>query len=170
MAFAALSRSARLAGLSAAALLALTACGGQDSTDADASASTSAPASASSLSADPADYEAGACFTAPLGARDLSSFETTDCEGAHTAEYLWAVPAAAEGEEADPAAAQACTAQAQRLSEEKEDELDGTVLTSSELGNYGTDEKHCVVYAVSGEWEGQIVDPEITLEEASADA
>ena len=47
MAFAALSRSARLAGLSAAALLALTACGGQDSSDADASASTTAPASAS---------------------------------------------------------------------------------------------------------------------------
>ncbi|MWD30566.1 hypothetical protein E0K89_024280, partial [Aquicoccus sp. SCR17] len=121
MAFAALSRSARLAGLSAAALLALTACGGQDSSDADAdadaSASTSAPASASaqgsesssasasSLSAAPADYEAGTCFTAPLGARDLSSFETADCEGAHTAEYLWAVPAVAEGEEADPAAA-----------------------------------------------------------------
>ena len=133
MAFAALSRSARLAGLSAAALLALTACGGQDSSDADASASTTAPASesaqgaesssasASSLSAAPADYEAGTCFTAPLGARDLSSFETTDCEGAHTAEYLWAVPAVAEGEEADPAAAQTCTAQAQRLSEEKEE-------------------------------------------------
>ena len=31
-------------------------------------------------------------------------------------------------------------------------------------------EKHCVVYGVSGEWEGQIVDPEITLETASADA
>lgn len=180
MAFAALSRSARLAGLSAAALLALTACGGQDSSDADADADASASASAqgsesssasaSSLSAAPADYEAGTCFTAPLGARDLSSFETADCEGAHTAEYLWAVPAVAEGEEADPAAAQACTAQAQRLSEEKEDQLNGTVLTSSELGNYGTDEKHCVVYGVSGEWEGQIVDPEITLEAASADA
>ena len=182
MAFAALSRSARLAGVSAAALLALTACGGQDSSDADASASTTAPASASaqgaesssasasSLSAAPADYEAGTCFTAPLGARDLSSFETADCEGAHTAEYLWAVPAVAEGEEADPAAAQTCTAQAQRLSEEKEDQLNGAVLTSSELGNYGTDEKHCVVYGVSGEWEGQIVDPEITLETASADA
>ena len=76
----------------------------------------------------------------------------------------------AEGEEADPAAAQTCTAQAQRLSEEKEDQLNGAVLTSSELGNYGTDEKHCVVYGVSGEWEGQIVDPEITLETASADA
>lgn len=178
MAFAALSRSARLAGLSAAALLALTACGGQDSSDADADASASASAqgsesssaSASSLSAAPADYEAGTCFTAPLGARDLSSFETTDCEGAHTAEYLWAVPAVAEGEEADPAAAQTCTAQAQRLSEEKKDQLNGTVLTSSELGNYGTEEKHCVVYGVSGEWEGQIVDPEITLETASADA
>ena len=71
---------------------------------------------------------------------------------------------------ADPAAAQTCTAQAQRLSEEKEDQLNGAVLTSSELGNYGTDEKHCVVYGVSGEWEGQIVDPEITLETASADA
>ena len=56
----------------------------------------------------------------------------------------WAVPAVAEGEEADPAAAQTCTAQAQRLSEEKEDQLNGAVLTSSELGNYGTDEKHCV--------------------------
>ena len=66
--------------------------------------------------------------------------------------------------------AQTCTAQAQRLSEEKEDQLNGAVLTSSELGNYGTDEKHCVVYGVSGEWEGQIVDPEITLETASADA
>lgn len=182
MAFAALSRSARLAGLSAAALLALTACGGQDSSDADASASTTAPASesaqssesssasASSLSAAPADYEAGTCFTAPLGARDVSTFETTDCEGAHIAEYLWAVPAAAEGAEADPAALEACTAQGQRLMEEKEAELDGVVLTSAELGNFGTDEKHCVVYAVSGEWQGQIVDPEITLDEAVAES
>ena len=120
MAFAALSRSARLAGLSAAALLALTACGGQDSSDADASASTTAPASASaqgvesssasasSLSAAPADYEAGTCFTAPLGARDLSSFETTDCEGAHTAEYLWAVPAVAASTAAPAMAASSC--------------------------------------------------------------
>ena len=60
------------------------------------------------------------------------------------------------------------TAQGQRLMEEKEAELDGVVLTSAELGNFGTEEKHCVVYAVSGEWQGQIVDPEITLDEAIA--
>ena len=187
-----LSRPARLAALSAAALLALTACGGQDADDsaatsaaptttaaseeaqgseaAEGSESAEASSTTSELSASPANHEAGTCFTAPLGARDLSSFETTDCAGTHTAEYLWAVPAAAEGAEADPAALEACTAQGQRLSEEKEGELDGVVLTSAELGNFGTDEKHCVVYAVSGEWQGQIVDPEITLDEAVAES
>lgn len=184
-----LSRPARLAALSAAALLALTACGGQDSADSgsssapasseqaqgtastEASASTSsAAASSSALSASPASYEAGTCFTAALGARDLSSFETVDCADAHTAEYLWAVPAAEEGAEVDPAAAQACTAQGQRLTAEKGEELEGVVLSSAELGNYGTDEKHCAVYAVSGEWQGQIVDPEITLEKAVAES
>jgi len=175
MAFAALSRSARLAGLSAAALLALTACAGEDSAASSAPASSatataSASASESAPAASPADHEAGACFTAPLGARDLASFETADCEGAHTAEYLWSVPAVAEGEEADPAVTQTCTVQAQRLSEEKAGELDGAVLASSELSQYGSEGKHCVVYAVSGEWQGRIVDPEITLEKASADA
>lgn len=193
-----LSRPARLAALSAAALLALTACGGQGADDsaatsaaptttaaseeaqgseaaegsetAEGSESAEATPTTSELSASPANHEAGTCFTAPLGARDLSSFETTDCAGTHTAEYLWAVPAAAEGAEADPAALEACTAQGQRLSEEKEGELDGVVLTSAELGNFGTDEKHCVVYAVSGEWQGQIVDPEITLDEAVAES
>ncbi|MFB1426733.1 hypothetical protein ACEUE7_00245 [Micrococcus endophyticus] len=194
---AALSRPARLAALSAAALLALTACGGQDADDAAATSATpsasateqapvsesaqgsdAAPASesadasssAAALSASPASFEAGTCFTAPLGARDISSFDTADCQEAHTAEYLWAAPAAAEGAAADPAAAEACTAQGQRLMEEKEAELDGVVLTSAELGNFGTEEKHCVVYAVSGEWQGQIVDPEITLDEAVAES
>ena len=97
---------------------------------------------------------------APAPAEDAAGEPAVDGEEA----------AEATAQEADPAAAQTCTAQAQRLSEEKEDQLNGAVLTSSELGNYGTDEKHCVVYGVSGEWEGQIVDPEITLETASADA
>ncbi|MCK6091204.1 hypothetical protein [Micrococcus endophyticus] len=185
MAFTAtLSRPARLAGLSAAALLALTACAGQDADD--SAASSAAPAASSSseqaqgsesaqgsassseLSAAPVDFETGTCLTAPLGARDLSSFEAVDCAGPHTAEYLWAVPAAAEGAAADPAANTACTAQGQRLNEEKAEELQGVVLTSAELDNYGTDEKHCVAYAITGEWEGQIVDPELTLDEAIA--
>lgn len=179
----ALPRPARLTALSAAALLALTACGGQDTAESSASspeagAPTSAAASptesasasqAGSSSAAPVEHGPGTCFTAPLGARDLSNFEETDCAEEHTAEYLWPVPAVAEGEEASSTSAAVCQAAGERLSEREEIGA-GTVLSAAELSSFGMEGTHCVVYAVSGQWKGQIVDPATTLEKAAQEA
>lgn len=184
----AFARPAGLAALSAAALLALTACGGSDapassestsasststtpsvstesSTSASASASATESSSSASSTAAAADYTPGACFTADVGVRDLSNFTPVDCAEKHTAEYLWAVPAADPADTASTTAA-VCQAEGARLAKEEE-RLNGAVVTAAELSSFGSEGTHCVAYAVSGEWTGQLADPEMTLEKAT---
>lgn len=176
----AFSRPAGLAALSAAALLALTACGGSDGSASASSASSAAPSasesastsasastteSPSASSAAAADYTPGACFTADVGVRDLSNFTPVDCAEKHTAEYLWAVPAADPADTASTTAA-VCQAEGARLAKEQE-RLNGAVVTAAELSSFDSEGTHCVVYAISGEWTGQLMDPAVTLEKAT---
>lgn len=176
------TRTARAAALSAAALLALTACAGEseeaEQTPADQSASQaeSAPAEgeksegqeseggeADAPQAEEVSFSAGDCLTNEPGARDVGTFEKVDCEGEHNAEYLWAVPEKGEDDTTDTESV--CRA----TGAEAGKDLDVTV-SATELRNSADGSQHCMVYAVAEGWEGQIVDPSITLEDAQADA
>ncbi len=171
------TRTARAAALSAAALLALTACAGEseeaEQTPADQSASQaeSAPAEddqseggeADAPQAEEVSFSAGDCLTNEPGARDVGTFEKVDCEDEHNAEYLWAVPEKAEDDTTDTESV--CRA----TGAEAGKDLDVTV-SATELRNSADGSQHCMVYAVAEGWEGQIVDPSTTLEDAQADA
>jgi hypothetical protein len=176
-----IARTSRAAALGAAALLALTACAGQsqdaEQTGADQSAaqseSTSSEAGQSGASesgdaAAPAEaqevsFSAGDCLTNKPGARDVGTFEKVDCEGEHNAEYLWAVPEKSEDDTTDTESV--CRA----AGTEAGQEVDATV-SATELRNSADGSQHCLVYALGEGWEGQIVDPAITLEDAQATA
>ena len=43
----------------------------------------------------------------------------------------------------------------------------GAVVTAAELSSFDSEGTHCVVYAISGEWTGQLMDPAVTLEKAT---
>ena len=171
----------RGAALSAAALLALTGCSaGEESaeqTSPTTSTSTAATESTAGESTDDqttdgqsadqaADFQPGDCMMADPGIRDVSSFEKVDCEGEHSAEYLWAVPAAEEGAEEEqegPSTAGVCRAQADTYFDDVE-----VTLSAAELRNSTDQSQHCVLYSVTDPWTGQVSDPEVTLEDALA--
>lgn len=176
--------SVRAAALSAAALLALTGCsGGTDdggagqTTEATAATDATSPAATDAdgatetgtdeqaeETAQAASFEPGDCLTADPGIRNVASFETVDCEGEHTAEYLWAVPAPEEGAEAEadaPTTEEVCRAQAAEYVDEVE-----VALTATELRNADDQSQHCILYSVTDPWTGQVADPSITLDEA----
>ena len=165
--------SVRAAALSAAALLALTGCSGgadQDGTEQPTAASSSTQASGSATEestaeteAQPVSFEPGDCLTADPGIRNVASFQKVDCEGEHTAEYLWSVPESDPADEDAPDTEAACRAQ----TEEYLDEVD-VPLTATELRNASDQSQHCIVYSVTDPWTGQIVDASVTLDDALA--
>lgn len=166
-----IARTSRVAALGAAALLALTACGGQsqdaEQTSAGQSASASENAGSSESGAakkpEKVDFAAGDCLKNKLGARDVGTFEKVDCADEHNAEYLWAVPEKAEDDTTDTESA--CRAVGQQIAEGVE-----TTVTATELTNSADQSKHCLVYALGEGWTGQQVDPKTTLEDAMAKA
>ena len=168
-----IARTSRAAALGATALLALTACAGEtqdaEQETADQSATQSESTSSEGGEGDAApqagevSFSAGDCLTNDPGARDVGTFEKVDCEGEHNAEYLWAVPEKGEDDATDTEAV--CRTTGAKAGEE----LDVTV-SATELRNSADGSQHCLVYAVSDGWEGQIVDPSTTLEDAQAEA
>lgn len=177
-----IARSSRVAALGAAALLALTACAGESQDAEQETADQSATEQATSEQnestategeqsegegaapeAEEVSFSAGDCLTNEPGARDVGTFEKVDCDGEHNAEYLWAVPEKGEDDTTDTESV--CRAAGAKAGEE----LDVTV-SATELRNSADGSQHCLVYAVSDGWEGQIVDPSTTLEDAQAEA
>lgn len=163
----------QLGALTALTALALTGCSsgpenGGDSASGEATQQATASATAEQSAGAESDAaglqaEAGTCFTSEPGIRDLANFTETDCEGEHTAEYLWAVPAdAAEG---DVDTEGVCRG----LAEEYGADLEVTV-TATELRDSSDMSQHCVLYTITDPWTGQVVDPEITLEKAAEQA
>ncbi|XNY99847.1 hypothetical protein ACL90Y_08780 [Micrococcus luteus] len=165
-------RTARAAALSAAALLALTACAGESQETEENTAGQSAEQSAAGQSeggqaeapkAEEVSYAAGDCLTNEPGARDVGTFEKVDCEQEHNAEYLWAVPEKDEDDTTDTEAV--CRAAGSKAGEDLE-----VTVSATELRNSADGTQHCLVYALAEGWEGQIVDPSTTLEDAQAEA
>ena len=170
-------RTARAAALSAAALLALTACAGEsqdaEQNSADPSATEQSTEQTESTAteggeaeapqAEEVSFSAGDCLTNEPGARDVGTFEKVDCEDEHNAEYLWAVPEKGEDDTTDTESV--CRATGAQAGEGTE-----VTVSATELRNSADGSQHCLVYALADGWEGQIVDPSTTLEDAQAEA
>ena len=167
-----IARTSRAAALGAAALLALTACAGESQDAEQETADQSATQSESTSSeggegaapqAEEVSFSAGDCLTNDPGARDVGTFEKVDCDDEHNAEYLWAVPEKGEDDTTDTESV--CRAAGAEAGEQTD-----VTVSATELRNSADGSQHCLVYAVSDGWEGQIVDPSTTLEDAQADA
>ncbi len=178
-----ITRSSRAAALGAAALLALTACAGesqdaeQDTADQSATEQATSEQNESTATegeqsegedteapeAEEVSFSAGDCLTNEPGARDVGTFEKVDCEDEHNAEYLWAVPEKGEDDTTDTESV--CRAAGAEAGEQTD-----VTVSATELRNSADGSQHCLVYALADGWEGQIVDPSTTLEDAQAEA
>ena len=166
--------SARLAALGAAAFLSLTACSsGTAGTEVTTSAASETASASATESAEARTLSAGTCLKAEPGVRDVKAMEVVDCGQEHTAEYLWAVPAAEAGSASGSASASAPAADTEQtcrtVGASYGQDL-GAVLTATELRDSADQSQHCIAYSLTDPWKGQAVDPEITLEKAQAQA
>lgn len=179
-----------LSALSAAAVLVLSACSGDQPAGTPASEDTAAPTATEQATQDATaaaptetdapqgegeatEYEPGTCFTGTPGSRDVANFEEVDCEDEHFAEYVWAVPAdESAGEDADAEEGEEAEAVVPTESVCRDvvtaygEDLD-VVISATELRNSDDMSLHCILYSVTDPWTGQAIDPEITLESAT---